>query len=114
MEAPRSLPTLPRSGPGACLAAARERQGRAARRRREPCAGTARGRGEIRVGGPVNPAVKEYSMSELVIDVVSDAVCPWCFVGKRRLEAALAQSGESDVAVRWRPFQLDPTIPPED
>ncbi len=52
-------------------------------------------------------------MSELVIDVVSDAVCPWCFVGKRRLEAALAQSGESDVAVRWRPFQLDPTIPPE-
>ena len=52
-------------------------------------------------------------MSELTIDVVSDAVCPWCFVGKRRLDAALSQSGERDVAVRWRPFQLDGTIPPE-
>jgi len=47
------------------------------------------------------------------IDVVSDVVCPWCFVGKRRLEAALSQTGESPVAVRWRPFQLDPTIPPQ-
>ena len=52
-------------------------------------------------------------MSELVIDVVSDAVCPWCFVGKRRLEAALAQSGEREAAIRWRPFQLDGAIPPE-
>jgi predicted DsbA family dithiol-disulfide isomerase len=52
-------------------------------------------------------------MEDLIIDVVSDAVCPWCFVGKRRLEAALAQSDESRVAVRWRPFQLDPSIPPE-
>ena len=45
----------------------------------------------------------------LVIDVVSDVVCPWCYLGKRRLDAALAQSGEAQV--RWRPFQLDPTIP---
>ena len=45
------------------------------------------------------------------IDVVSDVVCPWCFVGKRRLEAALASADGSSVAVRWRPFQLDPTIP---
>jgi predicted DsbA family dithiol-disulfide isomerase len=50
-------------------------------------------------------------MPEMIIDVVSDAVCPWCFVGKRRLEAALARSGDSDVSVRWRPYQLDPTIP---
>jgi len=47
------------------------------------------------------------------IEVVSDVVCPWCFVGKRRLEAALASTDEASVAVRWRPFQLDPTIPPE-
>ena len=47
----------------------------------------------------------------LVIDVVSDVVCPWCFVGKRRLDAALRDSGAAEV--RWRPFQLDPTIPPE-
>jgi len=50
-------------------------------------------------------------MSELFIDVVSDAVCPWCFVGKRRLDAALAEAGAPDVRVRWRPFQLDATIP---
>ena len=47
----------------------------------------------------------------VVIDVISDVVCPWCFLGKRRLDAALAS--EPDVEVRWRPFQLDPTIPAE-
>jgi predicted DsbA family dithiol-disulfide isomerase len=46
----------------------------------------------------------------LTIDVVSDVVCPWCYLGEKRLEAALA--GEAGpVAVRWRPYQLDPTIP---
>ena len=48
----------------------------------------------------------------LVIDVVSDVVCPWCYLGKKRLEAALATSGEQ-AEIRWRPYQLDPTIPPE-
>jgi predicted DsbA family dithiol-disulfide isomerase len=47
----------------------------------------------------------------MTIDIVSDAVCPWCFVGKRRLEAALASTGEAGIVVRWRPYQLDPTIP---
>jgi predicted DsbA family dithiol-disulfide isomerase len=47
-----------------------------------------------------------------IIDVVSDVVCPWCFLGKRRLDAAL-ESLDLDVFIRWRPFQLDPTIPPE-
>lgn len=46
------------------------------------------------------------------IDVVSDVVCPWCFVGKRRLETALASAPDVDAEVRWRPFQLDSTIPP--
>jgi predicted DsbA family dithiol-disulfide isomerase len=46
-----------------------------------------------------------------VIDVVSDVVCPWCYLGKRRLERALARSGGAQV--RWRPFQLDPTVPPQ-
>ena len=55
-------------------------------------------------------------MSELtepmVIDVVSDVVCPWCYIGKRRLEAALAQRGAgSKAVVRWHPFQLNPDIP---
>jgi predicted DsbA family dithiol-disulfide isomerase len=50
---------------------------------------------------------------EITIDVVSDAVCPWCFVGQKRLDKAAASLPDIDVAVRWRPFQLDPTIPPE-
>lgn len=47
----------------------------------------------------------------LVVDVVSDVVCPWCYVGKRRLEAAMALRPEQPLEVRWRPFQLDATIP---
>ncbi len=49
----------------------------------------------------------------LTIDVVSDVVCPWCYLGKRRLERALAAVPDIPVTVRWRPFRLDPTIPPE-
>ena len=46
------------------------------------------------------------------IDVVSDIICPWCFLGKRRLDVALAAM-DKDVFIRWRPYMLDPTIPPE-
>lgn len=49
----------------------------------------------------------------LKIDVVSDVVCPWCFLGQKRLDKAIAAVPEIDVSVNWRPFQLDPTIPPE-
>ncbi|WP_420409383.1 DsbA family oxidoreductase [Hoeflea sp.] len=50
----------------------------------------------------------------LTIDIVSDVMCPWCYIGKRRLEAALADvRKEMDVEVRWRPYQLDPTLPKE-
>jgi len=48
--------------------------------------------------------------AELTIDVVSDVVCPWCYLGEKRLAAALADEPEP-VVVRWRPYQLDPTIP---
>lgn len=44
------------------------------------------------------------------IDIYSDIVCPWCFVGKRRLERALTAVG-GDIHVAWRPFQLNPTMP---
>ena len=50
----------------------------------------------------------------LAIDIISDVVCPWCYVGKRRLEAALAQyavDASQPVEVRWRAFQLNPDIP---
>ena len=48
----------------------------------------------------------------LTIEVYSDVVCPWCYVGKRRLEQALESTGRQDSAlVFWRPFQLNPTMP---
>ena len=48
------------------------------------------------------------------IEVVSDVVCPWCYIGKRRLEKALAQVGaDARPEVTWLPFQLNPGMPPE-
>lgn len=53
-------------------------------------------------------------MPKLRIDVWSDIACPWCFVGKRRLERALADFPHADdVEVVWRAFELDPSAPPE-
>lgn len=49
----------------------------------------------------------------IAVDVVSDVMCPWCFIGKRRLESALARLTDINVAVRWHPFQLDPSLPKE-
>ncbi|MBC8792396.1 MAG: hypothetical protein C6Y20_12380 [Tagaea sp. CACIAM 22H2] len=47
------------------------------------------------------------------IDIVSDVVCPWCFVGKRRLERALAAEAPGEIVVGWRPYQLNPDLPPD-
>jgi len=53
-------------------------------------------------------------MPELRIDVWSDIACPWCFVGKRRLERALEQFPHAEqVKVVWHAFELDPSAPPE-
>jgi len=50
----------------------------------------------------------------LVVDVVSDVVCPWCYIGKRHLEAALAGLPDGTAAVvRWHPFELNPDLPAE-
>jgi predicted DsbA family dithiol-disulfide isomerase len=51
--------------------------------------------------------------SALPIDVVSDVVCPWCFIGKRRLEKAIALKPEIPVEVRFRPYFLNPWVPRE-
>lgn len=48
----------------------------------------------------------------LTVDVISDVICPWCFIGKRRLEKAIAAYNGS-VKVRWHPFQLNPNMPKE-
>ena len=47
------------------------------------------------------------------IDIVSDVICPWCFIGKRRLERALAAEAPGSIVVGWRPFQLNPDMPVE-
>lgn len=47
----------------------------------------------------------------MLIEVYVDVVCPWSYIGKRRLEAALTALGDRDVAVLWRPHLLDPTAP---
>lgn len=47
------------------------------------------------------------------IDIVSDTVCPWCFIGKRRIGRAMAMRPGIPFDVHWRPYRLDPTIPRE-
>lgn len=47
------------------------------------------------------------------VDIISDVMCPWCYIGKRRFEKALKLRPDIKVDVRWRPYQLDETIPKE-
>jgi len=50
----------------------------------------------------------------LVIEVISDAICPWCWIGKRRLDRAIAAvAPEITATVIWRPFELNPNMPKE-
>jgi predicted DsbA family dithiol-disulfide isomerase len=60
---------------------------------------------------------KNMTSRNVEIDVVSDVVCPWCFIGKRRLDAALAGLRAEDpkwqFVVRWQPYFLNPDTPPE-
>ena len=52
--------------------------------------------------------------ASISIDIISDVVCPWCYIGKRRLESALAQrGGDAQAITRWLAFQLNPDIPAE-
>ena len=47
------------------------------------------------------------------LDIVSDVMCPWCYIGKVNLDSALKTANELDIEVQWRPYQLDPTLPKE-
>ena len=47
------------------------------------------------------------------IDIISDAICPWCYIGKRRLEQALTLAPQPGLETGWRPFQLNPDMPAE-
>ena len=53
-----------------------------------------------------------YDMAMIHIDIVSDTVCPWCYIGKRRLEEALSKRPQVPFQLGWRPFQLNPDMPP--
>ncbi|GAB2288966.1 hypothetical protein Dimus_023271 [Dionaea muscipula] len=58
----------------------------------------------------VNTAAKKL----ILVDVSSDTVCPWCFVGKRNLDKAIAASKDQfDVQIKWHPFLLNPSAPRE-
>lgn len=53
-------------------------------------------------------------MQRITIDVVSDIVCPWCYLGKARLDLAIAEvQDEIGIDINWRPYQLNPDYPPE-
>ncbi|MGB3445949.1 MAG: DsbA family oxidoreductase [Xanthobacteraceae bacterium] len=53
------------------------------------------------------------AIKPLTLDIVSDVVCPWCYIGKHRIESALALVQDVPVEVRWRPFFLNPWVPRE-
>jgi predicted DsbA family dithiol-disulfide isomerase len=60
-------------------------------------------------------AVQQDALPGTRIDVVSDVICPWCYIGKRQLERALATLEKEGLqfTVHWNPFQLNPDMPPE-
>jgi len=49
----------------------------------------------------------------VTLEIISDPICPWCYIGKARLDQAIAETGLDPFEVSWRIFQLNPTMPPE-
>lgn len=47
------------------------------------------------------------------LDILSDPICPWCYIGKHHLDRALERAGDHPFAIEWHPFQLNPEMPPE-
>lgn len=64
------------------------------------------------MGGAAAVATHRYDRPRLRIDIVFDTICPWCFVGKRRLDLALARRPNANAELCWRPFLLNPDMPP--
>jgi predicted DsbA family dithiol-disulfide isomerase len=55
---------------------------------------------------------QQNSNGVISVEIYSDIVCPWCFIGKRRFEKALALTGLKDrISVAWRPYELNPDMP---
>ena len=54
------------------------------------------------------------TLAKITIDIFSDVMCPWCVIGYKQLDQALTSlAGEIEAEVRWRPFELNPDMPPE-
>jgi predicted DsbA family dithiol-disulfide isomerase len=49
----------------------------------------------------------------ITLEIISDPICPWCYIGKARLDQAIAETGYDQFDISWRIFQLNPTMPPE-
>ena len=64
-------------------------------------------------GASAGNAAGNAAANKIHIDVISDVMCPWCYIGKRNLEAADEALEDVDLEVVWRPYQLDPTLPPQ-
>jgi len=59
------------------------------------------------------PQTIKNPTGKIQVDAISDVMCPWCYIGKKNLDAAVAQLPDLDIEIAWRPFQLDPTLPKE-
>lgn len=53
---------------------------------------------------------REQEASTLIVDIVSDLICPWCFIAKRRVEKTAALLNQ-EIEIRWLPFELNPSMP---
>ena len=63
---------------------------------------------------PRASAASAQKMNILSVEIVSDAICPWCYVAKRQFERAAAKlPNDVKLSVHWRPFELNPNTPPE-
>lgn len=61
-----------------------------------------------------HPRSSAEAQREIRVEIISDAICPWCFIGKRRFERAVARLPEGRrLSVRWLPFELNPHMPAE-
>ena len=50
-------------------------------------------------------------MSEMIkLDIFSDTICPWCYIGKKRLDRAIKKFNTEEFKITWRPFQLNPNM----
>src|SRR5262245_37662974 len=68
----------------------------------------------VRLGRQAVPPAGSVVVMALHVDVISDVICPWCYIGKPRLgKAVAALDGQHEVWVRWLPFQLNPTMQKE-